>query len=94
MKKLLNFFLGFVANPAIEELGAFGQKALENYYAKNPKACAAMVAGLYPFVDTIVEDLTKKTDTPYDDKVVAEIKQELEEFAALKGFTLTNLDND
>lgn len=94
MKKIWQFIIGLAAKPVLNEAGDFLHKALENYYAKNPKACAAMVAGLYPFIDTVVEDYAKSTSNEYDDMAVAEIKKDLEAFAAEKGFSLTNLDTD
>lgn len=98
MKKVWTFLqtyvLGFVAGPVIDKGGDFLEKTLEDYYAKHPKACASLVAGLYPFIDTAVEDLATKTDTPYDDTAVDEAKIELEEFATRHGFVLTNLDTD
>ena len=91
---LKNYGLGIVASPLIDKGGDFLEKTLETYYAKNPKACASLVAGLYPFIDTVVEDAAEKTDTPHDDKAVDGAKKELEEFASRHNFVLTNLDND
>jgi hypothetical protein len=96
MKKVWTFLqtyvLGFVAKPLIDTGGDFLEKTLEDYYVKHPVACASLVAGLYPFIDSAVEDLAAKTKTPYDDSAVDAAKLELEEFAARHGFTLPNID--
>ncbi len=94
MKKIWSFIVSIAANPAISEAGHFLDSTLEKYYENNPKACAALVAGLYPFIDTIVEDHAAQTKNTIDDRLVAEIKKELEAFAAKHEFSLTNVDGD
>lgn len=91
---LKTFGFGIVEKEVLDKGSDFLHKTLEDYYAKKPKACAALVSSAYVWVDTVVEDLAQKTETKYDDDAVAEVKKELEAFAADKGFELTNLDND
>lgn len=96
MKKLWNFIntyvLGMFGKSAINEGGDFIEKSLEKFHVTHPKTAEAMVASMYVWIDTVVEDLAAKTKTPYDDLGVDEAKQELEEFASRHGFELSNLD--
>lgn len=94
MKKIWSFIVSIAANPVISEAGHFLDTTLEKYYENNPKAAAALVAGLYPFIDTIVEDYAAQTSNTLDDKLVAEIKRELQEFAAKHEIELSNVDGD
>lgn len=104
MKKLFAFLHGLfssgtgkiiidvAANTAISKGGDLLEEGLNDFYAKSPQSCSAMVASLYVWVDTSLEDLAAKSGTDYDDKAVDAVKAELEKFAAAKGFALTNLD--
>lgn len=106
MKKVFAFFhqffsggtgqivLDVAANTAISQGGNLLEQALEDFYAKKPKECAAMVASMYVWIDTSLEDLAAKSNTIYDDKAVDEIKADFEAFAKRHGFVLSNLDND
>lgn len=88
------WILGAVEGPVLNAEQKFLDEALEKFAASNPSACNALVAGLYPFIDTVVENMAKQTATTYDDDEVALVKKELEDFATRHGFTLSNLDND
>lgn len=81
------FVLGIGANAAIEEGGEVVDKALDDFYEKNPEGCTALVKAVWAFVP-FLQNMTAKTATPLDDKAVAEIKQELEEFAVQYNITL------
>lgn len=91
MKKLWlalkTFVSGLGADFAINKGGDVMDDALDQFYAKDPVACTALAKSLYAFVP-FLEQLTAKTATPLDDKAVAEIKAELEEFAAQYNITL------
>jgi hypothetical protein len=88
------WFVEFGADVAIDKGGDFLEEALNKFYVKSPKMCAAMVSSMYVWVDTIVEDLAATTNTEIDDDGVDEVKEQFEKFAFAKGFTLTNLDAD
>lgn len=89
-----SFFAGIGADILIDQGGNIAKEGLDIFYAKNPKACSALVTSLYVWIDTVLEELADKSGTKLDDKAIDEAKKELEAFAAEKGFTLTNLDND
>lgn len=98
MKNLLNFLktyvLVFIEKPVIEQEKVFIHDLLEKFYEKSPKACVATVSGLYLALDSVAEEIVAKTETKLDDNQVAMAKEELEAFAAEKGFILTNIDQD
>lgn len=106
MKKIFAFFhqlinstggqivLSAGASVAINQGGQLLHDALEDFYAKKPKEASALVASLYVWADTSLEDLVKKSKTTVDDQAVLAVKKELEEFAAAHGFTLSNVDAD
>lgn len=98
MKKIWDFikvwFGSFGADMLTTQGGELLKDSLEKFYEKHPKTCAAMVASMYVWIDTAMEDLAAKSKTDIDDKAVDEAKEELEAFAAAKGFTITNLDED
>lgn len=85
---------GIAADIAIDQAGNLMEESLNKFYEKHPKTCAALVASMYVWIDTSVEELADKSKTTIDDKAVDEAKKELEAFALAKGFTLTNLDAD
>lgn len=91
MKKIWSFLKNLVlnigANSAIDEAGEVLDKAMDEFYEKDPVACTALAKSVYAFVP-FLQTLTAKTETPLDDKAVAEIKAELEEFAAQYNITL------
>jgi len=82
-----NFIISAAAKEGIEAVGDVVEKSLEDFYAKNSMAAMGLVKSLYAFVP-FLQNLTATTATPLDDNAVAEIKAELEEFAARHGFTL------
>lgn len=86
--------LDVAANTTISKGGELLEQSLIKFNQTHPVMCKQLVASLYIFVDTSLEDLADKTDTKYDDNGVDEVKKELEEFAAANGFELTNLDAD
>lgn len=83
MKKLfalLKRIFGAVQGPVIEQGGDFLEEALESYAAKNPEQAAALVSSLHSWAPEL-KDLAAKSKTDWDDKAVAEIQEELLEFA-------------
>ena len=106
MKKVFAFFqqlfgsgtgkiiLDVAASTATAKGGELLEQGLNDFYIKHPVACKQLVASLYIFVDTSLEDLALKSGNTYDDTAVDTIKGELEQFAAAKGFDLSNLDAD
>lgn len=68
--------------------------ALVKFKEKSEEAAKLAVVELYPLVDTLLEDLVAKTETKVDDATVDGIMEALEEYAALNGFELQNLDED
>ncbi len=67
---------------------------MEDFYTKKPQSCIALVSGLYIGIDISLENIVAKTGNTIDDKAVAELKKDLELFAAKHGFELQNLDED
>lgn len=89
-----NFLIGFFANPAIAIADEAFEKFLENFYTKKPKAAVAFASALYIGIDVFAEEYVATTKTDIDDKLVAEFKKDLVEFAAKHNFELVNLDAD
>lgn len=85
MKKIFGFLKGLVvnlgANALIDELTKVGDDGLEEFFKNDPLACTSLVKGLHAWIPYL-QRLAEKTETPLDDKAVAEIKQEIEEFCA------------
>lgn len=91
MKKIwsfiTNFFLNSGAQTLMDQGAEVADKALVDFYASDPVAATALVKALYAFVPYL-QTLTAKTGTTLDDQAVAEIKSELEKFAAANGIVL------
>lgn len=68
--------------------------ALVKFKEKSEEAAKLAVVELYPPVDILIENLVVKTETKIDDATVAGLKKALEEYAAVNGFELQNLDED
>lgn len=89
MNMLLKVLLGAVEGPLIEMGDAGLDKVLQDQYGKNPKRTAMFVSIGHSILKESGVDLAKKTNFKYDDDVVEAAIQELEDFAAEKGFTLS-----
>lgn len=97
MKKVFKFIgkiLGFSKEAVIERAIDRGGEWVESFYARDPENAKRLVIGLYGLIDTVGEDAAERSKADWDDKAVDEAKEELEQFASSKGFTLLNLDND
>lgn len=98
MNKILQFLgtwiLPLAERPILNTLSNSLSDFLDKAYEKHPKAVVQLVSATYSFIDTVAEEVVKDTTNEYDDHAVAELKKDLEKFAAEKGFTLANLDND
>lgn len=106
MKKIFAFFkqlfgsgtgkiiIDVAASTATTKGGELLEQGLNDFFLKHPTACKQLVASLYIFIDTSVEDLAKKSQNTYDDNAVDMLKKELQEFAAAHQFELSNLDAD
>lgn len=91
MKKVWEFLKGFVlnigANALIEELANLADAGLDEFYENDPVACKSLVRGLYAWIPYL-QRIAAKTNTPLDDKTVAEMKNEIEQFAQQYGVDL------
>lgn len=98
MNKILQFLATWILpvaeRPVLNALAGGLSDFLDKAYEKHPKAVKQMVSALYSFIDVVAEDVILDTTNEYDDRAVAELKKELEEFAARKEFELSNLDTD
>lgn len=97
MKKVFEFFgkiLGFSKEAVIQTAIEKGGEWVESFYSRDPENAKRLVIGLYGLIDTVGEDAAARSKKDWDDKAVDEAKEELEQFAASKGFELLNLDND
>ncbi len=88
------WILSLLGDSAVTVVDNFFEIMLENFYAKNPTGAKAFAIGLYVGIDTFVEEFVKQSKTTIDDKGVAELKKDLEEFAVKHSFSLPNLDED
>lgn len=95
-KNLIEFLLRVFSDSfqkLLDEGGEGIEKLLEDGYAKQPELTTELLPVLYKYWDTIVETyVTTKTKTKIDDKVVLEVKQAIERFAAAHSITLPNVD--
>jgi len=76
----------------LDEGGDGVEKLLEDGYAKEPGLTTELIPVLYKYWDTIVENYVARTKTKVDDKIVLEVKQAVERFAAAHDITLPNVD--
>lgn len=89
-----NWILSLLADSAITLADNFFEGFLESFFLKKPNGAKAFAIGLYVGIDTFAEEFVKTTNTTIDDKAIAELKKDLEEFAEKHAFQLPNLDED
>lgn len=77
----------------IEVGGEYLDKVLHTLYDKKPKTTAIGVIFLESLVTEVLEDFAAKSKTKIDDKLIAEIKEELAAFAAEKGIKFIDLES-
>lgn len=93
--KLIEFLLRVFASSfdkLLDEGGNGVEQLLDEGYQKEPVLTTELIPLLYKYWDTLVEDYVQKTKTPIDDKVVLEVKQAIERFAAKNNIVLPNAD--
>lgn len=93
--KFIEFLLRVFADSferLLDEGGDGVEKLLEEGFEKEPDLTTQLLPLLYRYWDTLVENYVAKTKTKIDDKVVLEVKQAIERFAATHTIVIPNVD--
>ena len=89
--KLIEFLIkvfGDSFDRLLDEGGEGVEKLLEEGFVKEPDLTTELIPVLYKYWDKIVMTYAAKTKTKIDDKVVLEVKQAVERFAATHSIPL------
>ena len=95
MAKFIEFILKLFAGSfqtLLDGGGAYVESLLNDGYEKEPALTRELIPVLYKYWDTLVENYAARTKGKTDDKIVLEIKQAIERFAAAHGIELPNAD--
>ena len=91
MKKIFGWikdtFVGIAGNVLLQQIENVAEEEIDKWYKEDPEACIAAIKGAYAMLP-LLKRLTDRTTAKWDDKIAAEVKAELEGFAAKYGITL------